>query len=109
LPMTWSEAPTLRLHLFIAGRTRIFGRKLRWSRIGRQLRVWRWLYVWWLRVEDRLRKEVGAGRLGAGDRNARARQASVGIIHTQAMPAPTLRETTRDVAERADRLLPPRG
>ena len=83
----------LRLQLVIAGRTRVFGWELRRSGIGRNLRVRRWLYIRWLRVEDRLGIQVGAGRLGDRDRNARTRRSRVGIVHTLAMPTQGLRET----------------
>jgi hypothetical protein len=88
----------MRLPLVLVGRTRIFGRELRRSGIGRHLRVWRWLHIRRLGVEDRFRNQVGAGRLGSRDRNA-TRQAGVRIDHIQAMPAPAFRETA-GVAER---------
>ena len=87
----------LPLQLAVAGWTRVFGRELRWSRIGRHLRVRRWPHIRWLRIEDRLRNQVGSGRLRRGDRPARTGQTSVGIEHVRDMPAQGLRETITSV------------
>src|SRR5688572_13679645 len=87
-----------RLPVVPAGRPRVFG-EFRRSGIGRHLRIWGWLYIRRLRIEDRLGIQVGAGRLGDRDRNARTRRASVGIVHTRAMPASALRETIKTITE----------